>query len=668
MIEVNEVRVFPGCANGLRQGSVVVVLTPSGGAETGSEEGLTREDTGETLVAALADSLPEYYRDSVPGGIRGDAPLAERAAVQVGWLAQGFQEAAGVPATEAVQVRRLASKQRPGVDGDGNCRWLLVIPTLIPKELAGVVQWLIALRQEYDADPGEFRLSEERALQCQRITDHLRSLTPGGANQPRLLRAASRMDVPVERITPRHLQYGWGRRARLLHGNLTDATPSMGVDIARDKSVTNRVLRAARIPVPEQREVRDVDAALAAAETLGYPVVVKPADLDGGVGAEARLECGARVVRAFRAAAEHSRRVLVEKQVEGKEYRLTVLNGRLLWAHERVPAEVTGDGVSALHELIEQENVRRRRLLARDPEALRPIEPAEEDMEELATQGIFLDTVPPKGQSVRLQRIPNGLYGGSGEAVMDVVHADNRTLAERVAALLRMDLVALDLLMPDIALSWRQVGGAVTDVNALPQISNLTHGRLHDYVLAGLVPGDGRIPIVVLIGDPARMQWLASLVDALRLKGYCPGVSHPAGLEIDGRPMDGSRESTFDDVRALELDPRVGVILVVCDDDELLRTGFPFDRFDILVHVGGDVESANQYQMLGLLIQSCQHLVMRAKHGAPHQGSLEKFFRVSSAKSRALPDDVADVIAQLMQAIEDADAGHSRRRDVKDSR
>jgi hypothetical protein len=175
----------------------------------------------------------------------------------------------------------------------------------------------------------------------------------------------------LERST---LQIGYGRRARLLHSTLTDATPSLGVTLAKDKVRTARWLRQAGLPVPQHIEVADPEAALAAAERLGWPVVVKPADRDRGDGARANLSSPELVEAAFAHASAISKRVLVEKHITGHEYRLTVVNGELFWAHERVPASVTGDGHHSLRALIEPENARRRKALLTAPHGWVPIQ------------------------------------------------------------------------------------------------------------------------------------------------------------------------------------------------------------------------------------------------------------------------------------------------------
>ncbi len=71
---------------------------------------------------------------------------------------------------------------------------------------------------------------------------------------------------------------------------MTSQTGALGVDIAQDKKLTNRLLAATGVPVPRSEVVRGVDEAAAAAARIGYPVAMKP--LDGNHGRGVMLEPG----------------------------------------------------------------------------------------------------------------------------------------------------------------------------------------------------------------------------------------------------------------------------------------------------------------------------------------------------------------------------------------
>ncbi|MFX5494088.1 acetate--CoA ligase family protein, partial [Acinetobacter baumannii] len=87
--------------------------------------------------------------------------------------------------------------------------------------------------------------------------------------------------------------------------------------ISRDKDLTKRLLAGCGVPVPEGREVSDAEDAWAAAEDIGVPVVVKPANANHGRGVSAELTTREEVMTAYELARRYSKYVLVERFIRG---------------------------------------------------------------------------------------------------------------------------------------------------------------------------------------------------------------------------------------------------------------------------------------------------------------------------------------------------------------
>lgn len=588
-IEIRSLIAFPGCVHGLRTPSLMAVID----VEDGAPQAVA--DMTDRLVDAVERNPSCAAMALSPSGNEGSG---YGRLLRLGWLIRHLEHSAGLKAPD---LPRLVAQRLPN-EGKARIRLNLLIPSLLQDHSRRLLALLLRHLQEMLAhdsscrDPG-FDKSISSWVQ------RLAQLAPSGTNNPQLIAAAFRNNIPLIRIGSSHFQYGWGRRARWLRSSLSDATPNLGVQMARDKVVTHHLLAAAGIPVPQQTEISSAAGAVKAAEAIGYPVVVKPADLDGGTGARANLNSAAEVEHAFAQARRHTKRVLVEKHVSGGEYRLTVVNGKLFWAHERVPARITGDGTSSIEMLVQQENARRKAALAATPTGLRPIALDEKTIEYLAEQGLDLNFVPKTGEIVRVQRIPSALSGGSGIAVTDTIHPDNKLLAERAARLLRLDVAGIDLITPDITASWQEVGGAITEVNAIPQISRLTQADIHDRFLAQMISGNGRIPVAIVLGgspDPALIRHLSST-------GLRVGISAPEGLAIDGRTIRRGRRSPFEDVRSLQLDPEVDAIVVIVQGDEFKSTGLPFDAFDILLVNRSEPPRA---ALVGALLPHCTGVIL----------------------------------------------------------
>jgi cyanophycin synthetase len=116
------------------------------------------------------------------------------------------------------------------------------------------------------------------------------------------------------------------------------------------------MLSAVGVPVPRGAVVRTTAEALAEAKRIKGPVVLKPLDGNHGRGVSLDLETPDQVRWGFEQAIKHGRRVIVEEQYVGRDYRILVVGGQVVAVAERVPARVVGDGRSSVAQLIETVN------------------------------------------------------------------------------------------------------------------------------------------------------------------------------------------------------------------------------------------------------------------------------------------------------------------------
>lgn len=353
--------------------------------------------------------------------------------------------------------------------------------------------------------------------------------------------------------------------------------------------------------VPVQSDHLTIEA------SVGFEIA-KLADQDGGKGATADLRTVEDVRLAYRTAVANSSNVMVEEHVTGSEYRLMVMNDRLFWAFERVPARVIGDGVSAVRELIEKVNLTR----ADNPSDLGvpQVIRIDEDLEEiLRRRGQTVDSVPRQGELVRLRDTPLSATGGELLAVFDKVHPDNAELAVRAARLLRLDIAGVDFLSPDVGTSWRENGGQITEVNAGPQIGAVTKADMYTAFTRELVGGEGRIPVAVVIGGQT-----GDIEDELRAKTRTRasrlGIASSRGITIGAALVYDGPASPTQVARALTTDPGVDAIVWFTDGQSVATNGLPFDRIDLLVIAQAQVRNVNPGQLLSVIRENVSEVML----------------------------------------------------------
>ncbi len=438
------------------------------------------------------------------------------------------------------------------------------------------------------------------------VVDEARSLARTdelGPSTHAVLRAAEARNIPWRRLDEEGLlQLGYGRYRRLLRATTTEETGDLAVSIARDKELTKKFLAAAAIRIPRGSVVRSEEELIDAFRRLEGPAVVKPLDANHGRGVSTRLRTQEEVVCAFQLARAHSPAVLIEEWFEGNDYRILVVDGRLVAAAHRVPAFVTGDGRSSLAELIRRENENP----LRGPGHEKPLTEILIDEEAeffLNKSGVRLEDVPGDGELVYLRETANLSTGGIAIDVTDTVHPDVRLLCERAARVVGLDVAGIDLILPDIAKSFLEQDGGVIEVNAGPGI------RMHHYPAQGtprdagaaIVESlfkdkrDGRISIVAVTGTNGKTTVTRMLGHVLHEEGLVVGMTTTDGI-YHGRNLVSPGDTTGPaSAQSVLGDPTVDVAVLETARGGIVRRGLGYDWASVGVltniqadHIGQD--------------------------------------------------------------------------------
>ncbi len=421
-----------------------------------------------------------------------------------------------------------------------------------------------------------------------------------GPSTQAILDEAALRDIPSIRLNDQSLvQLGHGVHQRRIRATMTSQTGSLGVDIASDKKLTNRLLAATGVPVPRSELVRDEDAAVAAATRIGLPVAVKPLDGNHGRGVMLNLGDEDSVRGGYRAARAQSRggSVVVESYLVGNDYRCLVIGGVLRAVAQRVPAHVEGDGKHTISELGELTNADPRRGIGHE-KVLTRIKVDEESISYAREQGFELSDVPPRGQRIYLKRTGNMSTGGISIDRTEEAHPDNVELAELAAQVVGLDIAGIDLVCPDIGLPVRETGGGIVEVNAAPGFrmhTNPTEGEAQ-YVAKPVIdmlfpPGaDARIPIVAVTGSNGKTTTARMIAHIMKGMGRQVGLTSTDGIYVDGRIVRHADASGPKSASMVLQNPTVDFAVFEVARGGILREGLGFDRNNVAVvlNVTGD--------------------------------------------------------------------------------
>jgi cyanophycin synthetase len=429
------------------------------------------------------------------------------------------------------------------------------------------------------------RLAEQRAF---------------GPSTQAIIDEATSRDIPFIRLNEQSLvQLGQGTYQKRIRATMTSLTPALAVDIASDKKLTNQLLAAAGLPVPRSEVVRTEDDAIATARRTGFPVVTKPLDGNHGRGVSLDVRTDRDARRGFKRAREESRRgvVVVESFVQGNDYRVLVIGGRMAAVAQRVPAHVIGDGKHTVEELVEITNQDPRRGIGHE-KVLTKIKVDDPAVELLKKQGYSLEDVPEEEAFVKLASTGNMSTGGISIDRTFEAHEENVEIAEEAARVVGLDVAGIDFLTPDISQPVRETGGAIVEVNAAPGFRMHTHPTEGESqyvakpVIDLLFPSGmpSRIPIIAVTGSNGKTTTVRMITHIFRSMGRRVGMTSTDGIYIDERLVKKADASGPRSAQMVLQNPRVDLAVFEVARGGVLREGLGYERNDIAVvlNVTGD--------------------------------------------------------------------------------
>ncbi len=421
---------------------------------------------------------------------------------------------------------------------------------------------------------------------------------------------AAKRGIPFIRLNKHSLvQLGYGIHQKRIRATIASTTGNIAVDIACDKEETKNLLGAAEIPVPKGDVVRTEEGLKDAIDRIGYPCVIKPIDGNHGKGNTTNITDWEMALRAFAAAKEYGRSVIIEKYITGFDFRILVINYKFICAALRTPAAVTGDGKNTIQYLLDEVNKDPRRGYGHE-KVLTQITIDQFTQKMLDEKNYSLETVPSKGELVLLKPTANLSTGGTSTDVTDEVHPANIMMCERIAKIIGLDICGIDIMATDLRTPVKENGGAILEVNAAPGF------RMHidpsvglprnvaEPVVDMLFPkgSAGTIPIIAITGTNGKTTTTRLTAHIAKTAGYKVGYTTSDGVYIQNQMMmkgdcTGPISSTF-----VLKDPTVDFAVLECARGGILKNGLAFQNCDVAIvtnisadHIGlGGIDSMEQ--------------------------------------------------------------------------
>ncbi len=406
-----------------------------------------------------------------------------------------------------------------------------------------------------------------------------------GPSTKSIVDAAIRRGIPAMRLDEWNLvQLGYGANARKIQATIASTTRHLGVQIAGDKDLTKSILGFHGIPVPKGKITRNFEDAVEIAESIGWPLVVKPLDASQGRGIVTNINSMVELRIGFDEAKKFRGTILIEQFLKGRDYRLLVVDHKFVAASERIPAHVIGDGKRTVRELVALENQDPRRGESHE-KVLTKIKLDAVSEQLLSLRGLFLDSVLDEGQTVFLKTTANLSTGGTAVDVTDRVHPSNIEMAERIARLVDLDIVGVDIVSEVIDRPIEDVRGGIVEVNAAPGFRMHlapTSGKsrpVGEAVVDMLFPPghESRIPIITVTGTNGKTTTARLCAHIALQAGKSVGLTTSDGIYIRSRRVQKGDTTGPTSAAVVLRDPSVNFAVLETARGGLLRAGIGYD-------------------------------------------------------------------------------------------
>ena len=412
-----------------------------------------------------------------------------------------------------------------------------------------------------------------------------------GPSTGSIVEEAVSRDIPWIRLGTNSLvQLGYGINQMRFQATITCKTSSIAVDIACNKEQTKKMLDAASIPVANGGICVDEDDLDDVIQKIGFPIVIKPLDGNHGKGASINVKTREDAVDGLAYAKKYSHRVIVEKFITGHDFRVLIIDNKLVAAAKREPAHVKGDGKQTIQQLIEETNKDPRRGYGHE-NVLTQIDVDRDTTDLLEKLNYTLETVPKKGEVVYLKSTANLSTGGTSIDVTDMMHPENIFLCERISRVIGLDICGVDIMAENLTQPLKENGGCILEVNAAPgfRMHLAPSEGLPRNVAAPVIdmlypPGKpSRIPIIAVTGTNGKTTTTRLLAHIVKNNGFKVGFTTSDGIYVQNHMMEKGDTTGPVSAEYILKDPTVEFAVLETARGGILRSGLGFSRCDIAI-------------------------------------------------------------------------------------
>ncbi|WP_326511688.1 cyanophycin synthetase [Clostridium intestinale] len=398
---------------------------------------------------------------------------------------------------------------------------------------------------------------------------------------------ARKIGLPVVKLGESGMyQIGYGSAGRIIEATIGSNTSCVATDIACDKLLTKTLLKYQYIPVANGYKVNNIMQLINYSKELKYPLVLKPQYGSKGKGVVLNINDDKELINAFKRLKEQTEDILLEKYICGKDYRVLIVDGKVIAASLRVPPFIEGDGKRSVRELIYNANKDPNR--GEDHEKpLTKIKIDEQLLSLLIKENLTLNSIIEKSKRLYLRENANLSTGGYAIDCTDIICEENKDIAIRAANAVGLDICGVDICTEDISKPLGDIG-IVMEVNAAPGIRMHcypTEGKAVDVAkpIVNLLYNDNpkNIPVISVTGTNGKTTTTRLISYIFNLIGYKVGMTSTDGIFVGDKCIDTGDDTGAESAKTIFLNKDVEVAVLETARGGIIRKGLAYDFADV---------------------------------------------------------------------------------------
>jgi cyanophycin synthetase len=264
----------------------------------------------------------------------------------------------------------------------------------------------------------------------------------------------------LEQIEPGLVHLKYGNHEEVISFAMSSQTSVITNRIMRKKYLTDYFLTRFNLPSPAFLWTDDINEAKKFLAQY-KKIVVKPADGKGGAGVTPGItnEFDLQIAIDLALTSSKFKSALLQQHIEGHHFRILVIDFKHVFALERTPANVIGNGQSTVEELITKKNVatKAKKFWVKIDNAL---------IQHLAQQGCKLEDIPPLNTEISLSLVSNASFGGTTKDVTAKLGNSVKKKAIEVAKKFSCPCLGIDVISPTIENEF----GIINELNSSPSL------------------------------------------------------------------------------------------------------------------------------------------------------------------------------------------------------